>query len=275
MKEENNKISILILDYLKSKRVTENVKLLMKQKGSKDFEILIVDNSCNELNRKKLEELKKYENVTLVFNEKNLGYTRAYNRIARLATGKYLFIINPDILVKDAMSIQKMVNFMEENSDVGILGPQQINDDGSIAMTVRAFPKFYIQVARRTFLRNWPLFKKKVDYDEMKHLNWQKTQSVDWLQSSFIVIRKKFWDQVGGLDENYFLFMSDPEICYQAWKKGEKVIYFPEVKVYADGIRCSEGGFLTFFRKWTLRQHVIDSLKYRLKHLIEKNPRKG
>jgi hypothetical protein len=97
---------------------------------------------------------------------------------------------------------------------------------------------------------------------------------VDWLQSSFFVIRKNLWDEIGGFNEDYFLFMADSEICLEAWKRGYSVKFFAETEVSADGIRCSAGGIKTFFTSWVLRQHLKDAVKYMWKHLFEKNPRK-
>ena len=70
-----------------------------------------------------------------------------------MATGKYLLIVNPDIVWRERDTLQKLIDYMEAHEEIGILAPKQINDrDGKIAMTVRAFPKFFIQVARRTKL---------------------------------------------------------------------------------------------------------------------------
>ncbi len=273
-KSNTEKVSIVILDFMKSKRVVENIENIQNQVCNFDIEIIIIDNSCNVQNREKLETLKKYDNVKLIFNETNLGYTKANNKAAKHATGKYIFIVNPDIIIKDDHALQKMVDYMDQNPKIAILGPKQVNDpEGEVAMTVRAFPKLHIQVARRTFLKNFPYFKSRVAYDEMQHLDYEITQEVDWIQSSFICVRRDFWEKVSGLHEEYFLFMSDPHICFQAWELGHRVVYYPEVHVHADGIRCSSGGVLTFFKKWTLRQHLKDSLKYQFKHFGKGNPR--
>ncbi|MBU0728016.1 glycosyltransferase family 2 protein [Patescibacteria group bacterium] len=269
------KASIIILDYKKSKRVCENVESIFRQEVNFPIEIIIIDNSCNHENAEKLTCLKQYRNVQLHINAENVGYIRGNNQGAKLARGEYLLIVNPDIVWRKKDTLQKMIDYMDRNSDVGILGPKQINDgDGSIAMTVRAFPRFLLQVARRTFLRHLPIINRLVAHDEMQHLDYDKTQEVDWLQSSFWVIRKDLWDSFGGLNHDYFIFMSDPDMCFKVWKKGYKVIYYPEATVYADGIRLSGGGFLTYFQKWTLRQHVKDSLKYMRNHLFKGNPRK-
>ena len=266
--------SIVILDFLKSKRVCENVKSILDQEVDFPVDIIVVDNSVNENNAEKLLELTKYPNVKVKVNKENIGYIRGNNEGAKMATGKYLLIVNPDIVWRHKDTLQKMVDYMESHEAIGILGPKQINDDdGSIAMTVRAFPNFFLQIARRTDLRKLPLIRSWVAYDEMRHLDYDIIQEVDWLQSSFWVIRKSLWDSFSGLNPDYFIFMSDPDLCFKVWEKGYKVVYFPKTTVYADGIRASQGGFRDYFKKWTLRQHVKDSLKYSWNHLFKRNPR--
>jgi len=275
MKKTKTRLTIIVLDYLKAKRVVENVSLLEKQKTNFASKIIVIDNSCNQENADVLKKsLGKKKNIELVINDKNLGYIKAHNVVSDRIVGDYLLILNPDILLKDKDVLQKMVGYLDKNKEVGLIGPKQVNDNGEIAMSVRGWPKFYLQVARRTFLRNLPGLKEQVEHDEMKHLDYDEVQDVDWLQSSCVMIRKNLWDDIGGLDESYFLFMSDPEICYQVWKRGFRVVYFPKVKVFADGKRVSAGGFGTFFKSWVLRQHVKDSLTYRLKHFLKSNPRK-
>lgn len=271
----NRTVSIVILDFLKSKRVCENVESILNQEVDFPVEIIIIDNSVSEDNAKKLLELAKHPNVRLHFNKENVGYIRGNNQGAKMATGEYLLIVNPDIVWRERDTINKLITYMEAHEEIGILAPKQIDEqNGEVAMTVRAFPKFFLQIARRTFLRKLPLIKKWVAHDEMQHLDYNMTQEVDWAQSSFWVIRKSLWDSFGGLNPDYFIFMSDPDLCFKVWEKGYKVVYFPKVTLYADGIRASEGGFGAFFKKWTLRQHVKDSLKYCWSHMFKGNPRK-
>ena len=268
------KVSIVILDFLKSRRVLQNVASLQAQQVLFPLEIIVADNSCNAANAERLRKLEKFGNVRIVFNTKNLGYTRGTNAGARYARGDYILILNPDIIWRDAHTLQSMVDYMDAHPQIGILGPRQVDDPtGATAMTVRAFPRLITQVARRTWLRQVSPLRQMVAYDEMQHLDYTQIQPVDWLQSSCILVRKNLWEEVGGLDERYFLFMSDPEICWQAWVRGYEVVYYPEVAVYADGLRVSSGGFGTFLRRWVLRQHLLDAITYRLHHLGEKNPR--
>lgn len=269
----NIKATIIILDYMKAPQVVENVSSLLEQKVDFDFKIIVIDNSCDKKNAEILNRLRNYNNVKILINIKNKGYSKAYNDIKNEIEGKYALIVNPDILWKEKKSLARLIDYMDKNQDIGILGPKQINPDGRAELTARFFPKFYLQVAKRTFLRNLPILNKKIERSEMKSFNYDKIQNVDWLQSSCIAVQKKLWHKINGFCENYFLFMADTEICFQAWQNNYRVVYFPEVKVFADGKRLSAGGFKKFFKSRALRQHVKDSIKYRTKHFFNKNPR--
>ena len=278
--ENNNpkkiRATVVILNHTKAARVAAGVEYILQQEVDFGFKFVITDNSCSSEEVTILKSIaQKHPGIELVVNSKNLGYAKGLNAIKGKEAGDYIFIINPDVLLKDRDVFQKMVNYMDSHPDIAILGPKQINDDGHIAMSIRAFPKFYLQFVRRTPLRNLPMFRKKVIYDEMQHLDYSKTQDVDWLQDSCVIVRRSLWEKEHGYDEKYFLFMSDTEMSVKAWKDGYRVVYYPEVKVWADGKRISEGGFLTFFKSWILRQHVWDSLKYTTRHWSEKNPRQA
>jgi len=270
----NIKATIIILDYLKGARVVENVKSILGQNLDFAIKIIVIDNSCDEKNAAILRTLANLPDVSVRINKKNLGYVKAHNSVKADVEGEYVMIVNPDIIWHDRGSIKKMIDYMDRNKDIGIIGPKQINEtDGRPAMTMRAFPKFYLQVFRRTFFRNFPILKNKINFDEMRHLDYESIQDIDWLQSSCVMVRRQLWEKVGGLCESYFLFMSDVELCFRSWQNGLRVVYFPLSVVYADGKRASAGGFKKFFKSWVLRQHVVDSLKYRAKHFFEGNPR--
>lgn len=270
------KASIIILDFLKAKRVCENVESLLTQKTNFTFEIVVVDNSNNTDNANQLRTLEKHENVKVIINESNLGYIKGNNLGVENSSGEFLFIVNPDIVSRHEDTLQKMVDYMQAHPETGVLGPRQINDtDQSIAMTVRAFPKLRLQIARRTKLRELPIINQMVAFDEMRHLDYKKTQSVDWIQSSFWLTTRSLWDKIGGLDERFFIFMSDPDYCFQCWLKGKQVTYYPEAIVYADGKRASAGGIKKFFKSWVMQQHLKDALKYQWKYFLKGSPKKN
>jgi N-acetylglucosaminyl-diphospho-decaprenol L-rhamnosyltransferase len=268
------KVSAVILDFNKAGRVVENVKGLLRQQTDFAIEIIVADNSCNPANAAILAPLAELPGVRLFINAENTGYVRGCNQAARHATGDYILIVNPDILWPDAGAVQQLVDYLDSNPQVGIVGPRQIDDStGCVSATARAFPRLHVQILRRSPLRNFPWLRKLVDYDEMAHLDMGRTQPVDWLQSSCLLIRRTLWEDLGGFDGRYVMFLADPEICWQTWARNLAVVYYAGASVSADGIRCSSGGFRDFFRSWVLRQHLRDSIRYRLRHAWRKNPR--
>jgi len=257
------KISVLILDYHKASAVRKNLETLKQQVGDFELEIFITDNSCDRKNEDLLHGL----DANIVINQKNIGYTRGNNQMAIRATGEYLLILNPDISWPDKNALNIMLQYLKNNPDVGVVGPKQINENsGETAMTVRRFPNFLAQIARRTWLRHVFLIKKLVQEDECHDFDYTQTQEVDWLQSSCLLIKKSLWNEIQGFDERYFLFLADTELCYRAQQKNKKVVYVSESVVSADGIRCSEGSLLDLFRKKVVRTHLLDAWKYFWRH---------
>lgn len=261
-------ISCIIVDYYKAQKVVNNIGGLIQQEGNFYLEIIVVDNSCS---KKNVDILKKNilnkknkicKNIKLIINNENVGYSKANNQAAKKATGDFILVLNPDIEWEKKNTLQTMLTYLQNNPDVGILGPRQEERSGYLALSVRAFPKWHVQVARRTFLKHIPFWKKQVHHDEMRHLDRTKIQEVDWLQSSCFLLSNNLWIQLGGFNEQYFLFLADTEICKKCWQIGKKVIYLPKSTVYSDGIRCSDGGFLSIFTSPSLRAHIKDSWNY-------------
>lgn len=266
-------LSVIIVDYFKAKNVLENVSSILKQKGVSDLEIIIIDNSCDSQNFEILKTLKKKSEVKLIKSSCNIGYSKANNLGVSKAKGQYIAIVNPDIIWTDTSSIIQMITVLQKDTSIGIIGPQQKEINGSWALNVRKFPNVFLQIARRTFLRYISPFKSWVYEDEMQSMDKTKSQDVDWLQSSCYLLSRELWNTIGGFEEKYFLFLADTQMCVESWQRKKRVYFFADTQVLSDGIRCSDGGFLSFFTKKSLRIHFIDSLKYMWKNFGRKNPR--
>ena len=203
------------------------------------------------------------KNLRTFFFAKNCGYSAGNNFLATRARGEFLAILNPDIFLPEKNSLQKILDFLEKNPEIGILGPAQFSEkNGRRESTARRFPRISTQIARRTFLRKIPFFRKKIAADKYENLDFSATQNVDWLQSSCIFLRKNFFFECGGFDEKFFLFLADTALCAAAKNRGKKIIFFPAAKIFGDGIRCSRGGAFDFFRQKNLRIHFFDALKF-------------
>ena len=262
-------VSVVIVDFFKAERVVHNVEKILTQKGDFDTEVIIVDNSMDSDNAEILSKYQDTDNVTLILNQQNMGYTKGCNQGANLCKGDYLLFVNPDIEWKSDTILLDIIAIYMRDRAVGIVGTRQVNDDGSIPNTVRRFPNLVAQVVRRTWLRHLPLLKGIAEYYEYVEFDYYKSANVDWLQSSFIAISREVWDKIGGFDCCYFIFMADPDICYKCWELGYKVHYESDIVVGADGLRCSAGGFSDVFTNKVLRIHIRDAFIYHCRYLFK------
>jgi N-acetylglucosaminyl-diphospho-decaprenol L-rhamnosyltransferase len=263
-------VSIIIVDFFKAERVINNVAGALEQVGNFELEIIVVDNSVDKKNSSTLEKHLTSPQITLIVNSSNDGYIKACNDAVARSRGDFIFLVNPDILWKGKDIVARVMSQFQKENSIGIIGIQQVNDDGTTPEIVRQFPNLLTQISRRTILRRLPWFRRRVDGYEMKGFDYSVSDDIDWIQSSFMAIRRNVWNEVGGLDESYFLFMSDPDICYKSWELSYRVFYMADVLVWADGKRCSAGGLTAIFHNSVIRYHLRDALIYQLKYLSKK-----
>ncbi len=257
------KIALVIVNFHKAARVVEGIRALGRQNTVDDLHLVVVDNSTSQQEADILRtEMRK--SGELVIASENLGYARGVNLGAKAAGAfDYILLVSPDIIVEDTHAIRKMVSLMESRRSIGVLASVQHNDDGSIVEVARRFPSPVRQVCRRMSPRMVN------DLDLLSPLASKAANGiidVDWVQSSFVMIRRSLWDAMGGLDERYFLFMSDTEMCLRAHERGMRVGVTSVVDVQADGVRASRGGLLAIFYSKPLRMHVRDAFIYYLRH---------
>ncbi len=188
-----------------------------------EFEIFVIDNGSSDGS---VEEVRKrFPSVHLIENEKNLGFARAVNQGVQKASGRYLLLLNPDTHIRDR-AIEELCSFMETHLDVGIGGAQLFNSDGSKQNSVANFPSLATELLNKSLLR-W-LFPDKFPGKERNYLD---PIEVDSVIGACMIVRREAIEQVGPLDEDYFLFLEETDWCYQMKKSGWRVYHIPQAKV--------------------------------------------
>ncbi|MCX7779142.1 MAG: glycosyltransferase family 2 protein [Patescibacteria group bacterium] len=238
-----------------------------------DYEIIIVDNASSDGSQKFLEEWKQRiaGPVKFILNKKNIGLAAALNLGVKKAEGKYLLILNPDVVVLEN-SIEKLYQFMEKNPQVGVCGPKLLNPDRSIQPSCYRFPKWYIPILRRTFLGQFSWAKKKIDYYLMADFDHQVNKEVDWLLGACLMIRKEALEEIGFFDERFFLYFEDVDLCRKMKLHGWRVVYLAQSEMFHYYQRASaeQEGFYALFSKTTWI-HIFSAIKYFFKWRKDKN----
>jgi len=201
-------------------------------------EVIVVDNASSNGSTEMVKE--EFPEVRLMANEENLGFTRANNQGIAASRGHYVLLLNPDTeVIGDALGA--MVEYMDAHPDVGALGPMLLNPDGSVQSSRRRFPTlataflestvFQWELSRdNRVLRRYYVFDRPND----------EVQEVDWVTGACILMRRRAIEEVGLLDEDFFMYSEELDWCRRAKERGWKVIYLPEAKVVHYGGKSSE-----------------------------------
>jgi GT2 family glycosyltransferase len=188
------------------------------------MEIIVVDNGSRDGSG--YEVRKTFPIIHLIESERNLGFAKAVNQGLEKASGKYILLLNPDTQAKNG-AVRQLMSFMDSHLDVGIAGAQLLNSDGSRQNSIANFPSLTTELLNKSLLR-W-LFPKKF---LGKERDYPEPIEVDSVIGACMIVRRGALDQVGLLDEDYFLFLEETDWCYRMKRAGWKIYHVPQASVY-------------------------------------------
>lgn len=194
-----------------------------------DYEITVLDSESQEETEEMLKE--NFPEINLLSFKENTGYAKLINSGLAKANGRYILILNADIILFED-SLGKMLEYLKENPKVGMLGPQLLNFNDTVQESCFRFHRPITVVYRRTFLGRTKRGRKEIDRFAMKDFDRQSVKEVDWILGAALMVKKEALAQVGPMDERFFLYFEDTDWCRRFWAKGWKVVYFPQAKMH-------------------------------------------
>ena len=263
-------VSIIIVHAFSRLLVRQTLRGIRRAAPKLNYEVIIIDNTpgCN------LKEiLNDFPEVRYQAMEKNIGFGSAMNVGIRQTRGKYILIFSPDIIAKPG-SLEELKSFMDENEDVGMVGPKLLNPDGSLQNSCYRIPTFMIPAYRRTFLGRFNFGRRAVEDYLMIYDNHDDTMEVDSLIGAALFTRRSALDKVGLFDEQFFMYYEDNDLCRRFWENGYKVIYHPKAQMVHYHRRISADG--KFLQQLTSRFtwiQIASALKFFKKYRKSSNPR--
>jgi len=253
-------VSISIVTYNNDKVIKKCLQNIFQNINNTDFELIIVDNNSSDSTVSIIE--KDFKNVRLIKNNRNIGFGAAHNIAIKLRKGKYHLVLNPDIIFTEN-AVEKLLNFMEKNPDVGLVSPKILFPNGSIQYLCRRLPSLFDFIIIRfmpKFIRKF--FQARIDYYEMRETGYNKIMDVLFLTGAFMLIRSSVLDKIGGFDENLFMYFEDIDLCRRI-KKISRTVFYPHTSVihlWEGGTRKNIQLLLTsirsaiyYFNKWGLK----------------------
>lgn len=212
--------------------------LAAKRPSGLATEVIVIDNASSDGSVEMVRD--EFPQVRLIANNENLGFTGGNNQGIVESQGRDVLLLNPDTeVLGDALA--KMVYYMDAHPDVGALGPMLLNPDGSVQSSRRGFPTLATALLESTVFQ-WELSKDNQILRRYYVLNRpdNEVQEVDWVTGACILMRREAIEEVGLLDEGFFMYSEELDWCSRAKERGWKVIYLPTAKVVHYGGKSSE-----------------------------------
>ncbi len=226
-----------------------------------EYEIIVVDNGSHDESIEALRAMHRANRIHLVEASKNLGYGKANNLGVQYAKGEFVIISNPDVFVQPD-TMQKMLDHIVAHTDIGLLGPRLRYYNGEIQPSCRRHMTFGDLIIKRTPLKYIPAFKARLSHYLMHDFDHNQIQDVDLITGAYFFMRKSLYEQVGGFDPRYFLFMEDYDLCRKIHNAGYRVVYFPLAEAQHYHKRLSDGGLFHLVFKRVFWLHLASAFKY-------------
>ncbi|OGP92889.1 MAG: hypothetical protein A2156_10030 [Deltaproteobacteria bacterium RBG_16_48_10] len=216
-------LSLIIVNWNTKEYLLRCLESVFRSGGKNSCEVILVDNGSQDGSAREAKRL--FPTIHLIANDLNLGFAKATNQGLHHSSGRYLLLLNPDTEAGQG-AIEELVHFMESHPDTGIAGAQLLNGDRSKQNSIANFPSLTTELLNKSLLR-W-LFPEKFPGKER---DYSKPIEVDSVIGACLVTRREAMDQVGILDEDYFLFFEETDWCYRMKKAGWKVYHVPQAEV--------------------------------------------
>ncbi|MFA5143024.1 MAG: glycosyltransferase family 2 protein [Candidatus Omnitrophota bacterium] len=256
-------ISIILVSWNVCEYLTQILNSLYETLKNLRFEVFVVDNNSDDETQCMIR--KKYPEVYLIINKKNLGFAKANNQAIKLSKGKYIVLLNPDTLVLPG-AINSMFDFMEKHREFGAIGPKILCEDKHTisSCAARKFPNI------KSILYHTTGMGKRLKSQE----NYTSSMETDSLSGACMMVRRKAIDDAGLLDENFFMYAEDIDWCYRIKKSGWKIFYLAASSIVhfgersaikkfsaADNMMENYKAYFKYFRK---HYGLVYALSYRL-----------
>lgn len=271
------KISAIIVNFNTQKLLKACLRSIFAKTQGLKFEVIVVDNASNDGSQKMVK--KDFPRVLLLENEKNLGFAAGNNLGLKKAKGEYFLLLNSDTQLVEN-SLLKMVEVMEKNPKVGIASCQLVGKRGEIQPSGGFFPHLSRVFAWMFFLDDLPFLSRwiKPFHPHPPHFYtrdpwYRQSHFQDWVTGAFFLIRKKVQEQIGFLDEKFFMYVEEMEYCYRAKKAGWQVAYTPETKIIHLGGKSgsARNAFLGEYRglKYFYQKHKSSQQRLPLRFFLK------
>jgi len=223
--EERADIAVLIVSWNVRGLLIENLRTLLNSEGSITAEAIVIDNASKDGTAEAITG--EFPWVRVIANHQNLGFAAANNQGIKVMRSRHCVLLNPDMHVEPD-ALQKTVEYLDTHPDVALVGGRLSAARGNLVKSVRRFPDVWSQLA--ILLKLPHFFPRLIDRYLWSGFEYEREQSVEVVRGSYFAIHGSALQNLGGLDERYFIWFEEVDYCKHATVKGWKVMYAPWIR---------------------------------------------
>jgi GT2 family glycosyltransferase len=223
-------IDVVIVNYNSTGFLLDCLKSVYESLNGISARIIIQDNGSSDGVG---DILKAFPDVQLTRHLKNLGFACAVNHGIKQGTNRYIVLLNPDTIVTNGF-FEDSIAFMDSHPNAGIMGPQILDPDGKIQHSARSFPSLMTAIfGRSSPISRW-FPKNPLTYRNLMSLRSDgiSAMEVDWVSGACMVVSRNAVNDIGLLDDRFFMYWEDADYCKRMWDAGWKVLYNPQFSIY-------------------------------------------
>lgn len=221
-------VSIIIVAWNVRKFVHDCLKSVYEHTQTVDFEVIYVDNASEDGSVQMVKE--NFPDVRIIENDRNNGFIKANNQGIEISKGRYVLLLNSDtILLNNA--IAKTVKFADDDPKAAVVGCRVLNSDQTLQRTCFMYPSLLNTFLSATYL--YKVFPRSRFFGR-EHMTWcdfNEPMEVETVCGCYSLVRKEAIEQVGLMDERYFVYGDDPDWCYRFKKAGWKIMFSPDGRI--------------------------------------------
>ncbi len=223
------KLSVIIVNYNVRYFLEQCLHSVRTAGQGMDIEVFVVDNASVDGSVKMVRE--KFPEVKCLANAENIGFARANNQAAGIASGEYILLLNPDTVI-ETDTFRKIVDFMDSHPDAGGLGVKMVDGKGRfLPESKRGLPTPAVAFCKIFGLSKLFPHSQRFNRYHLGYLDPDQVHQVDILSGACMLLRKSVLDKTGLLDEQFFMYGEDIDLSYRITQAGYKNYYFPETRI--------------------------------------------
>lgn len=251
-------VSVIIVSWNTKDKLNDCLNSIYRQAPKLTYEIIVVDNASDDGSAGMVK--REFPEAFLLQNDENRGFAAANNVGTAVAKGRYILLLNSDTIVLDN-AIGQVVSFADSYPESAVVGCKVLNPNGTLQRTCFMFPSLLNMLLSSTYL--YKLFPRSKFFGREQMTWWDRddVREVDVVTGCFMLVRREAVEQIGLLDERFFMYGEETDWCYRFKQAGWKVVFTPAAEIIHLGGESSK----------QIRAKMLVQLRLSILHFISKH----